>query len=89
MIGNEKTIEMLHAFYDSFTDNLIAVKDGEELEIGSKTSAVLHDTNGSLARTMMTLEKTTGVLFSGDAFEVSAHFNGGIFDDEVDVDFFW
>jgi len=36
----------------------------------------------------MTLEKTTGVLFSGDAFGGFGTLNGGIFDDEVDVDFF-
>ncbi|WP_292590079.1 FprA family A-type flavoprotein [Mesotoga sp. UBA5557] len=87
VIGNEKTIEMLHAFYD-VTDNLIAVKDGEELEIGSKTLRFYMTPMVHWPETMMTYEESSGALFSGDAFGGFGTLNGGIFDDEVDVDFF-
>jgi flavorubredoxin len=38
--------------------------------------------------TMMTYDQTDGILFSGDAFGGFGTLDGGIFDDELDVDFY-
>ncbi|CCU83956.1 MULTISPECIES: FprA family A-type flavoprotein [Mesotoga] len=87
IIGNEKTKGMLDAFY-GVTDNVVTVKDGDELEIGSKTLQFHMTPMVHWPETMMTFEKTTGLLFSGDAFGGFGALNGGIFDDEVDIDYF-
>jgi flavorubredoxin len=87
IIGNQKTADMLGAFY-GLTDNLVVVRDGEELSLGEKSLVFYMTPMVHWPETMMTYEKTTGVIFSGDAFGGFGALNGGIFDDEVDVDYY-
>ncbi|MDI9374187.1 MAG: FprA family A-type flavoprotein, partial [Thermotogota bacterium] len=87
IIGNQKTADMLGAFY-GLTDNLVVVRDGEELSLGEKRLVFYMTPMVHWPETMMTYEKTTGVIFSGDAFGGFGALNGGIFDDEVDVDYY-
>jgi flavorubredoxin len=87
IIGNQKTADMLGAFY-GLTDNLVVVRDGEELSLGEKRLVFYMTPMVHWPETMMTYEKTTGVIFSGDAFGGFGALNGGIFDNEVDVDYY-
>jgi len=87
IIGNQKTADMLGAFY-GLTDNLVVVRDGEELSLGEKRLVFYMTPMVHWPETMMTYEKSTGVIFSGDAFGGFGALNGGIFDDEVDVDYY-
>lgn len=87
IIGNQKTADMLEAFYD-LTDNIMILKDGETLDIGSKKLQFYMTPMVHWPETMMTHEKTSGVLFSGDAFGGFGALNGGIFDDEVDIEYY-
>ncbi|SMC20835.1 Flavorubredoxin [Desulfacinum hydrothermale DSM 13146] len=83
LVGNKKTLDMLAAFYGVDQDCL-EVADGDTLELGRHRlqfhlTPMLH-----WPETMMTLDTTTGVLFSGDAFGGFGAVEPGLFDDEAD-----
>ena len=86
VIGNSKTFPMLKNFYGVY-DNLLEVKEGDSLDLGK------HKLNFYMApmlhwpETMVTFESTEGILFSGDIFGAFGTLDGGVFDDEVDLDY--
>lgn len=86
IIGNAKTFPMLKNFY-GVCENLMEVKEGDSLDLGK------HKLNFYMApmlhwpETMVTFESTEGILFSGDIFGAFGTLDGGIFDDEVDLDY--
>ncbi|MBC7357497.1 MAG: FprA family A-type flavoprotein [Desulfacinum sp.] len=85
LVGNKKTLDMLAAFYGVDQDCL-EVDDGDIVELGRHRlqfhlTPMLH-----WPETMMTLDTTTGVLFSGDAFGGFGTVEQGLFDDEADLD---
>jgi len=87
IIGNKKTFGMLTEYY-GIEENLITVKQGDTLDLGSMTlefhlTPMLH-----WPETMMTYLKEEGILFSGDAFGGFGALDGGIFDDEVNIEFY-
>lgn len=87
IIGNAKTFEMLNNFYH-ITDNLLEVKDGDELNLGYHqlkfyTAPMVH-----WPETMFTYDMTDGILFSSDAFGSFGALNGAIFDDEIDLSYY-
>ncbi len=87
IIGNEKTLDYLNGFY-KISDNTQAVKDGEELDIGSRKLKFFITPMVHWPETMMTLDQSVGMLFSGDAFGGFGTLDGGIFDDEVNMNFY-
>jgi len=87
IVGNQKTAGMLEAFY-GLKDGVVSIKDGEILDIGAKKLEFHMTPMVHWPETMMTFEKTTNTLFAGDAFGGFGALNGGIFDDEVDVDYY-
>lgn len=87
IIGNNKTYTMLTNYY-GIEDNFITVKQGDTIDLGGYTlefhiTPMLH-----WPETMMTYLKEKGVLFSGDAFGGFGALDGGIFDDEVNIEFY-
>ena len=86
IIGNAKTFPMLKNFY-GVCENLMEVKEGDSLDLGK------HKLNFYMApmlhwpETMVTFESTEGILFSGDIFGAFGTLDGGIFDDEIDLDY--
>ena len=86
IIGNAKTFPMLKNFY-GVCENLMEIKEGDSLDLGK------HKLNFYMApmlhwpETMVTFESTEGILFSGDIFGAFGTLDGGIFDDEVDLDY--
>ncbi len=87
IIGNRKTAGLLKEFYGA-DDNLNTVGDGDELRTGSCCLQFHLTPMVHWPETMMTLERESGVLFSGDAFGAFGALDGGIFDDEVDDEYF-
>ena len=80
-IGNAKTVPMLKG-YHGIEDNIIAMKDGDTLDLGGHvlkftTVPMLH-----WPESMVTFDTTTGVLFSNDSFGGFGAHEGGIFDDQ-------
>ena len=86
IVGNAKTFPMLKNFYH-VSDNLVEVKEGVLIDLGK------HKLNFYMApmlhwpETMVTFESTEGILFSGDIFGAFGTLDGGLFDDEVDLDY--
>lgn len=87
IVGNKKTFPMLKNYY-TIEDNYIVVADGDQLDLGKHklsfhTTPMVH-----WPESMVTFESETGTLFSADAFGSFGALNGGIFDDELDLDYY-
>lgn len=87
IVGNKKTIEFIRAMYQIET-NFHEVKDGDELDLGRQKLRFYLTPMVHWPETMMTYETTGQLLFSGDAFGGFGSLDGGVFDDEVDVNYY-
>ena len=87
IIGNKKTLEFLEGYY-GITQNTKQIADGDVLDLGRHKLSFHLTPMVHWPETMMTYDSTDKVLFSGDAFGGFGALNGGIFDDELDVDFY-
>jgi flavorubredoxin len=87
LVGNRKTFPMIEGFY-GIKDNFMEVKEGDSLSLGR------HKLNFYMApmvhwpETMMTWDETDQILYSADAFGSFGTLDGGIFDDEINLDFY-
>lgn len=87
LVGNKKTFGLVETFGVNH-ENIITVGDGDTLELGSTklqfhTIPMVH-----WPETMVSYEETNKILFSGDAFGSFGTLDGGVFDDELNLDFF-
>ncbi|MFC1808934.1 FprA family A-type flavoprotein [Candidatus Omnitrophota bacterium] len=87
VVGNAKTIEFLKNFYGTNGDEVI-IKDGDTLDLGTHKLKFFLTPMVHWPETMMTYDEKTKMIFSGDAFGGFGALDGGIFDDEVDIDVF-
>jgi flavorubredoxin len=88
VIGNKKTFGMMSGFYGICKDEM-EVKGGETLELGHHTLNFVMTPMVHWPETMVTLDATDHVLFSGDAFGCFGALNGGLIDSEINCDTFW
>ncbi len=87
IVGNVKTFKIVEAYY-GYTENLYEVKDGDEIDLGSHKLKFVMTPWVHWPETMMTYEESNKILFSGDAFGSFGTLDGGIFDDEINFDFY-
>jgi len=87
IIGNSQTKEMLKNFY-GVENNLHIVKDGDTLSTGRHNLAFYLIPMVHWPETMVTYDSTTKTLFSCDAFGGFGSLDGGIFDDELDMEYY-
>ncbi len=87
IIGNKKTFGILTSYF-GITENLIEVKDGETLKLGHHELKFVFTPFVHWPESMMTYDTTENVLFSADAFGTFGTLDGGVFDDEIDFDFY-
>jgi len=87
IIGNNKTKEYLQGFY-GINDDIQVVKDGDSLKLGKYQLNFYMTPMVHWPETMMTYENKRGILFSGDAFGGFGALDGGIFDDELDIEYY-
>jgi len=87
IVGNKKTMEFLKDFY-GVTDNTLVIEDGQSLSLGARTLQFHITPMVHWPETMMTYEASSGMLFTGDAFGGFGTLDGGVFDDELDMDYF-
>lgn len=83
IVSSPKGIELVQYYY-GITDNVRAVQDGEELDLGGGKKLVFYHTPFvHWPETMMTYDPATQVLFSCDAFGGFGALKGILFDDQV------
>jgi len=85
LVGNKKTAKFLENFY-GITDNIHIVGEGDEIDLGKKKLKFYMTPMVHWPETMMTYDEKDGILFSGDAFGGFGALDGGIFDDEIDIE---
>ncbi|MGM0501956.1 MAG: FprA family A-type flavoprotein [Bacillota bacterium] len=85
IVGNEKTMNLLEDFYE-IEENHVVVSDGDTIDLGEHQLNFHFTPMVHWPETMMTYEQETGILFSGDAFGGFGTLDGGIFDDEVNIE---
>lgn len=84
IVGNEKTISLLKGFY-SIPNPVKAVKDREILSLGNHSLEFILTPMAHWPETMVSFERSSGVLFSGDIFGGFGALPNGIFDDEINI----
>lgn len=92
IVGNKKTFGMMQGFYRVGNDadgDTLEVKNGDTLQLGSHTLAFTLVPMVHWPETMVTLDTTANVLFSGDAFGCFGALNGAYIDAEMDCDIYW
>ena len=87
IVGNKKTFELLEALF-GVDHHLYEIQDGDTLCIGQKNLEFHLTPMVHWPETMVTYDKEDKILFSGDAFGGFGSLDGGIFDDEVNIDYF-
>ena len=85
LVGNRKTQPILEGFY-SITKNFKTVEEGETLNLGKHTLQFFMIPMVHWPESMVTYEIADKILFSNDAFGSFGTLNGGVFDDEIDMD---
>jgi len=88
IIGNMKTFNIVRAYFDLKEENFIEVKDGDELDLGHHKLKFVMTPWVHWPETMVTYDMTDKILFSCDAFGTFGSLDGGIFDDEINFEFF-
>jgi len=87
IVGNKKTVDFAKGFYGDDAQFHV-VEDGDTLKLGKRTLKFFLTPMVHWPETMMTYEVNDKLLFSGDAFGGFGTLNGGIFDDEVNLNYF-
>ena len=85
LVGNKKTFGMVEGFYGE-TGKTLEVKEGSTLSLGEHELTFSMIPMVHWPETMVTYDKTTGTLFSGDAFGCFGALNGSPLDtDQADL----
>lgn len=89
IVGNAKTLGMLQAFCVDFpTTNFITIKEGDILDLGKHKLTFAMMPMVHWPESMVTYDTTDEILFSNDAFGSFGALDGGIFDDQVNFEFY-
>ncbi len=87
LVGNKKTFGFVETFYMT-PEKVIMVHDDATLDLGKHKLQFQLIPMVHWPETMVTFEETNKILFSGDAFGSYGTLDGGIFDDEINLDFY-
>ncbi|MBN2637440.1 MAG: FprA family A-type flavoprotein [Prolixibacteraceae bacterium] len=87
LVGNKKTFDFVESFYMS-PKNALEVYDNYVLDLGKHKLQFQMIPMVHWPETMVTFEEINQILFSGDAFGSYGTLDGGIFDDEINLDFY-
>ena len=87
IVGNVKTFKMVEAYW-GISERLLKVEDADTLQLGYHNQKFVMTPWVHWPETMMTYDITDQLLFTGDAFGSFGTLDGGIFDDELNFDFY-
>lgn len=88
VVSNKKAFDMLRGFY-GISGGEHEVKNGDTLELGHHTLQFFLTPMVHWPETMMSLDITDNIIFTGDAFGCFGALNGGLIDSEINCDDFW
>ena len=88
IVSNIKAFKMLEAYFGLTQNNFLEVKDNEILDLGYHKLSFHITPWVHWPETMMTYDTTDKVLFSCDAFGSFGTLDGGIFDDEINFEWY-
>ena len=88
LVGSARIADMLEGFY-GVTNNVVIVKEGDELSLGKHTLKFYMTPMVHWPETMMTYVQETKTLFAGDAFGTFGTLDGGVLDSQLNVDIYW
>ena len=89
VVGNAKTIMMLKLLgVDLPDERVVVVKEKDVLDLGKHKLTFYLMPMVHWPESMATYDMTDKILFSNDAFGSFGTLDGGVFDDEVNTDFF-
>ena len=86
IIGNKKTFDFMKQFGYEVNEDSIEVKDGDTMSFGEHELVFISAPMVHWPETMATFDKTSGVLFSADAFGTFGSLDGKLFNDEMDFE---
>lgn len=87
IVGNTKTFTFLENFYGEMGGYHV-IKDADVLDLGEHKLTFYMTPMVHWPETMMTYDNTDKILFAGDAFGGFGTLDGGVFDDEVNLEFY-
>lgn len=79
---------IIQSIYRVPKDRILVVNDGDKIDLGGKTLRFILTPWLHWPETMVTYLEENKVLFSCDAFGSYGALEGGVFDDELDIDFY-
>ena len=88
IVGNTKTFGMLAGFH-GIKEGLYEVKEGDSLNIGSRSLTFYMAPMVHWPEVMVTYDAADKLLFSADAFGTYGALDGGVIDMEMNVEHFW
>ena len=88
IVGNTKTFGMLAGFH-GIKEGLYEVKEGDSLNIGSRSLTFYMAPMVHWPEVMVTYNVADKLLFSADAFGTYGALDGGVIDTEMNVEHFW
>jgi len=87
VVGNKKTFDLIENFYKKIEHSFI-VDNGTHLSLGKNVLQFQMIPMVHWPETMVTFDETEQILFSGDAFGSFGTLDGGVFDDELNLQFY-
>jgi len=87
VVGNKKTFDLIENFYQK-PEHSMVVDDGTCLNLGKNVLQFQMIPMVHWPETMITFDETEQILFSGDAFGSFGTLDGGVFDDELNLQFY-
>ena len=87
LVGNKKTFGLVENFYFK-PEKYVMVNDGDTIELGKNKLQFQLIPMVHWPETMVTFSKENNILFSGDAFGSYGTLDGGVFDDEINLEFY-
>lgn len=86
IVGNSRTVKFLEGFYG--INDIKLINDEDVLNLGKHSLKFYLTPMVHWPETMITYDKPDKILFAGDAFGGFGALHGGIFDDELDIEFY-
>lgn len=91
MVGNAKTFTFFEQMYDMKLpeERKVIVKEGDTLSLGKHELQFVFAPMVHWPEVMFTFDRTSGILFSADAFGTFGTLDGNLFDDDLKFDACW